>query len=156
MELLFLSLEELTNDINTNERWNSNMLYRKLKPTPYRTYIELCEKIIELGKDIKLKKNTGPFRTMYKIEYLLFWYFEDKMKNIFSKEKKEIYNRMRHTLLVINKKLNIEEKKLKNIEKQKKLIKQEEKRKKIKSIKKIISETPIRRSNRTNNKKYSK
>ena len=93
---------------------------------------------------------------MYKIEYLLFWYFEDKMKNIFSKEKKEIYNRMRHTLLVINKKLNIEEKKLKNIEKQKKLIKQEEKRKKIESIKKIISETPIRRSNRTNNKKYSK
>ena len=56
MELLFLSLEELTNDINTNERWNSNMLYRKLKPTPYRTYIELCEKIIILAKDTKLKK----------------------------------------------------------------------------------------------------
>ena len=150
MELLFLSLEELTNDINTNERWNSNMLYRKLKPTPYRTYIELCEKIIRLAKDTKLKKNTGPFRTMYKIEYLLFWYFEDKMKNILSKEKNEIYNKMRHTLLVINKKLNIEEEKIKNIEKQ------EEKRKKIESIKKIISETPIRRSNRTNNKKYSK
>ena len=61
MELVFLSLEELTNDINTNERWNSNMLYRKLKPTPYRTYIELCEKIIELAKDIKLKKKHRSF-----------------------------------------------------------------------------------------------
>ena len=150
MELLFLSLEELTNDINTNERWNSNMLYRKLKPTPYRTYIELCEKIIILAKDTKLKKNTGPFRTMYKIEYLLFWYFEDKMKNILSKEKNEIYNKMRHTLLVINKKLNIEEKKIKDIEKQQKLIKQNERKKKIEAIKKIISETPIRRSNRLN------
>ena len=67
----------------------------------------LCKKIIELTKTKILKKKTGPYRTMYRLEYLIFWYFENKINKTESlKDKNILNNQRRYTIKVINQELD--------------------------------------------------
>tara|TARA_Y100000739_G_scaffold89920_1_gene76904 strand:- start:963 stop:1838 length:876 start_codon:yes stop_codon:yes gene_type:complete len=72
---------------------------------------QLCDKIVEKVQNKNLKRKTGSYRTMYKLEYLVFWYFQDKIEKSDSlKNKNSLNEKMRYTLKVINQELDNSEK----------------------------------------------
>jgi len=81
--------------------------FNKSKKLLQKNNKQLCQKIITQTQTKNLKKKTGSFRTMYRLEYLLFWYFQDKIENTTPlKDKTYFYQQMRHTLKVINQELD--------------------------------------------------
>ena len=81
--------------------------FNKSKKLLQKNNKQLCQKIITHAQTKNLKKKTGSFRTMYRLEYLLFWYFQDKIENATPlKDKTYFYQQMRHTLKVINQELD--------------------------------------------------
>lgn len=93
-----------------NKLWNNAFKYfyeNKSKKQLQIINRDLCENIIEQTKNIKLTRKTGSFRTMYRLEYLLFWYFENKIENTDSiKDKTNLKKLMRNTLKIINQELD--------------------------------------------------
>ena len=91
-----------------NKLWDNAFKYfNKSKKQLQIINKDLCENIINQTKNIKLIKKTGSFRTMYRLEYLLFWYFENKIENTDSiKDKHNLKKLMRNTLKIINQELD--------------------------------------------------
>ena len=118
-----------------------------------------CEKWINFAKNVQLIKKTGPIRTMYIIEYKLWYYYQNQMKNVnIEKEKTimlQINDEMRHTILVVNRHFD----QIDRDERQKQQIINNENKKRNKENalkrktdrKKQIETNIVRRSNRLTN-----
>lgn len=107
MELANLALEKEYQ----NELWDNAFKYFYLSKKSIKQLQsinkDLCEIIIEKTQNIKLNRKAGAFRTMYRLEYLLFWYFENKIKKAETlKEKNYLKQQMRNTIKIINKELD--------------------------------------------------
>tara|TARA_B100001175_G_C19454284_1_gene612953 strand:+ start:248 stop:1138 length:891 start_codon:yes stop_codon:yes gene_type:complete len=71
---------------------------------------QLCEKVSKLAENKMLVRKTGSYRTMYRLEYLMFWYFENKIEQTQSlKSKNYLKKQMRHIIKVINQELDNKE-----------------------------------------------
>ena len=101
---------EILENNNQDKLWNNafnSCLSNKSQKQLLTLNKQLCDKIVEKAQNKNLKRKTGSYRTMYKLEYLVFWYFEDKIEKAkTSKDKHNLYQEMRHIIKVINQELD--------------------------------------------------
>jgi len=105
---------EILENNNQDKLWNNaftSYLSNKSQKQLLTLNKQLCDKIVEKAQNKNLKRKTGSYRTMYKLEYLVFWYFQDKIEKSDSlKNKNSLTEKMRYILKVINKELDNSEK----------------------------------------------
>ena len=106
---MILTNQTLENQ-NQDKLWNNAFEYfysEKSQKQLLKNNKQLCEEIIEEAHTVNLKRKTGSYRTAYRLEYLVFWYFEDKIEKAkTSKDKHNLYQEMRHIIKVINQELD--------------------------------------------------
>lgn len=105
---------EILENNNQDKLWNNaftSYLSNKSQKQLLTLNKQLCDKIVEKAQNKNLKRKTGSYRTMYKLEYLVFWYFQDKIEKSDSlKNKNSLNEKMRYILKVINQELDNSEK----------------------------------------------
>ena len=105
---------EILENNNQDKLWNNaftSYLSNKSQKQLLTLNKQLCDKIVEKAQNKNLKRKTGSYRTMYKLEYLVFWYFQDKIEKSDSlKNKNSLTEKMRYILKVINQELDNSEK----------------------------------------------